>query len=42
MKEGNTHPVEAAADEFSVRRILDAPRELVFAACTDPSRMAGW
>jgi uncharacterized protein YndB with AHSA1/START domain len=32
----------AAADEFLISRLLDAPRALVFRAWTDPKHMAQW
>jgi uncharacterized protein YndB with AHSA1/START domain len=35
-------PVQAAEREITITRILDAPRELVFAAWTDPDQVAEW
>lgn len=33
---------EIAGGEFTISRVFDAPRELVWKACTDPQRMKHW
>ena len=35
-------PVATGGDELVITRVLDAPRELVFAAWTDPRHVAQW
>jgi uncharacterized protein YndB with AHSA1/START domain len=41
-KTENSPAAEAAAPEFVITRVFDAPRELVFRAWTDPRHMARW
>jgi|HubBroStandDraft_1064217.scaffolds.fasta_scaffold133843_1 uncharacterized protein YndB with AHSA1/START domain len=38
----NKKPESKAPDEVTIRRILDAPRDLVFSAWTDPAHVAQW
>jgi uncharacterized protein YndB with AHSA1/START domain len=35
-------PVQAAEQQITITRVLDAPRELVFKAWTDPDQVAKW
>ena len=46
MTTSTTHPetsfVQKSELEFEMSRIFQAPRELVFAACTEPRHMAHW
>jgi uncharacterized protein YndB with AHSA1/START domain len=43
MAKRNITPVpETAQGEFSITRVFDAPRELVFKAWTEPERLAQW
>ena len=38
----NNLVVDRAAHEYTMSRVFDAPRELVWKACTDPELLASW
>ena len=42
MIKKNNPKVEATDSEFVIARVFNAPRELVWKACTDPERMKHW
>ncbi len=42
MTEGTSDSASTVDREFIIARVLDAPRELVFAAWTDPRHVAHW
>lgn len=37
-----TEPSTATLHEFTITRVFDAPRELVFKAWTEPEQFAHW
>ncbi|MDB1087020.1 SRPBCC domain-containing protein [Streptomyces sp. ACA25] len=39
---GPPEPERGVSAEFTLTRVFDAPRELVFRAWTDPDQLAGW
>ncbi len=42
MVEKNSSVKESKKQEFVISRVLNAPRELVWKACTEPERMKEW